>query len=395
MKQDGLNIGFSGGGLRASYYCLGGYRRLVELGLDHKVQGITSVSGGSITAGAVMKALADGPFTDVNDFDDRVTKPMRDVGMVNIRRKLFWKLLRRPHKLWAPRLNLSTMFPDLLKKEIYGNIKMNELPHAPLWNCNAACLNTMKGFYFNAFSMEGEKIGRSKNIDNISVAFAVAVSAAYPMIFAPVRLSTKGLAFIDTDGTSSYPDALPEHLYLTDGGVFDNLGTNSILQEEGDFITMDASDRNRIWPPGYKSTFPTRTLRILNISMSEMIYLRREILSKEHGRRGIQLILEESAEEFIQKQKSFPLIQRMTWDYKKYEQVEELAAYLRTDLDAFNEVEMSVLQWIGAFRMDAALKSLYPDQIPAEKWKETPAFPFEDIRYVEKVLKEGEKRVLW
>ncbi|WP_252315002.1 hypothetical protein [Sinobaca sp. H24] len=44
------------------------------------------------------------------------------------------------------------------------------------------------------------------------------------MIFAPVRLSTKGLAFIDTDGTSSYPYVLPEYLYLTDGGVFDNLG---------------------------------------------------------------------------------------------------------------------------------------------------------------------------
>ncbi|RKD71284.1 patatin-like phospholipase [Sinobaca qinghaiensis] len=395
MKQDGLNIGFSGGGFRASYYCLGGYRRLVELGLDHKVQGITSVSGGSITAGAVMKALADGPFTDVKDFDDRVTKPMTDMGLVNIRRKLFWKLLRRPHKLWAPRLNLSMMFPEMLKKEIYGNIKMNELPHAPLWNCNAACLNTMKGFYFNAFSMEGEKIGRSKDIDSISVAFAVAVSAAYPMIFAPVRLSTKGLTFIDTDGTSSYPDVLPEYLYLTDGGVFDNLGTNSILQEEGDFITMDASDRNRIWPPGYKSSFPTRTLRILNISMSEMIYLRREILSKEHDRRGIQIILEDNTEEFIKKQKSFHSIQRLAWDYKKYKRVEELAGYLRTDLDAFNEVEMSVLQWIGAVRMDAALKLLYPEEIPAGKWKETPAFPFEDIRYVEKVLKEGEKRVLW
>ncbi|WP_252315003.1 hypothetical protein [Sinobaca sp. H24] len=95
-----------------------------------------------------MKALADGPFKDVKDFDNRVTKPMTDVGLVNIRRKLFWKLLRRPHKLWAPRLNLSMMFPDMLEKELYGNIKMNELPHAPLWNCNAALPQYNEGLLF-------------------------------------------------------------------------------------------------------------------------------------------------------------------------------------------------------------------------------------------------------
>lgn len=395
MKQEGLNIGFSGGGLRASYYCLGGYRRLVELGLDHKVQGITSVSGGSITAGAVMTALAEGPFTGVDDFDKRVTKPMTDMGLINIRRKLFWRILRHPHKLWAPRLNLSAMFPDVLKKELYGDIKMIDLPRAPLWNCNAACLNTMKGFYFNSYSMEGEKIGRSTDIDDISVAFAVAVSAAFPMIFAPVRLSTRPHSFIDLDGTSSYPKGPPDELYLTDGGVFDNLGTNSILQENGDFITMDASDRSRVWPYGHKSSFPTRTLRILNISMSEMIYLRREILDKEHNRRGIQLILEYKMKQILNEQLGEFGIQRLAWDYEKYEVVEERASYLRTDLDAFNEIEMAVLRWMGEVRMDAALKSLYPEQIPADKRNKVPVFPYEDLKGVENVLKKGEKRVFW
>ena len=45
-----INLGFSGGGFRATFYCLGAYRRLVELGLEKHVNEITSVSGGSITA---------------------------------------------------------------------------------------------------------------------------------------------------------------------------------------------------------------------------------------------------------------------------------------------------------------------------------------------------------
>lgn len=52
-----INLGFSGGGFRATFYCLGAYRRLVELGLEKHVNEITSVSGGSIAAGAVISAL--------------------------------------------------------------------------------------------------------------------------------------------------------------------------------------------------------------------------------------------------------------------------------------------------------------------------------------------------
>ena len=33
-----INLGFSGGGFRATFYCLGAYRRLVELGLEKTCQ---------------------------------------------------------------------------------------------------------------------------------------------------------------------------------------------------------------------------------------------------------------------------------------------------------------------------------------------------------------------
>ena len=59
-----INLGFSGGGFRATFYCLGAYRRLVELGLEKHVNEITSVSGGSITA--AITALNSGRIPKIN-----------------------------------------------------------------------------------------------------------------------------------------------------------------------------------------------------------------------------------------------------------------------------------------------------------------------------------------
>lgn len=52
-----LKLSFSGGGFRATFFCLGALKRLVQLGLHKYVSRIDSVSGGSITAGVIMAAL--------------------------------------------------------------------------------------------------------------------------------------------------------------------------------------------------------------------------------------------------------------------------------------------------------------------------------------------------
>ena len=86
-----INLGFSGGGFRATFYCLGAYRRLVELGLEKHVSEITSVSGGSIAAGAVISALAEGDFSSLLDFDRRVTTKLINLGQCNFRRRIMTK----------------------------------------------------------------------------------------------------------------------------------------------------------------------------------------------------------------------------------------------------------------------------------------------------------------
>ena len=55
------------------------------------VNEITSVSGGSIAAGAVISALAEGDFSSLLDFDRRVTTKLINLGQCNFRRRIMTK----------------------------------------------------------------------------------------------------------------------------------------------------------------------------------------------------------------------------------------------------------------------------------------------------------------
>ena len=138
------------------------------------------------------------------------------------------------------RSKTSEAFPTVLDDTLFKGKLMKDLPSKPEWSCNATCLNTLKRFRFKPKDIYGNKLGVSRDIDDIKVAFAVAASAAYPLAFAPLRLPTKGRTFNDPYQMPGCI-AIPENLYLTDGGVYDNLGSENLLKDKTPFIMMDAS----------------------------------------------------------------------------------------------------------------------------------------------------------
>src|SRR4029077_16907184 len=72
--RSGVGLCLSGGGFRATLFHMGALRRLNELGVLSKLDTISSVSGGSITAAALATALAGGgPL----DWDRGVAAPLR------------------------------------------------------------------------------------------------------------------------------------------------------------------------------------------------------------------------------------------------------------------------------------------------------------------------------
>ena len=393
--SSGLKLGFSGGGFRATFYCLGAYRRLVELGIHHLVTDISSVSGGSIAAGAIMLGLSERNFNTITDFDECVTKRVIALAQGDLRQKVMQKASALVYLvpiayyfsgagarllLDCIRSKTSEAFPTVLDNALFKGKLMKDLPSKPEWSCNATCLNTLKRFRFKSKDIYGNRLGVSRDIDDITVAFAVAASAAYPLAFAPLRLPTKGRTFNDPYQMPGCI-AIPENLYLTDGGVYDNLGSENLLKDETPFIMLDASAEtalNDIQPSSLELS-----KRTLSASLDQIVALRRRLLFKDQKCEGVQLILNRPIADIAASEVKCRQAKLPNFDWVD-PGLEKLIGSIRTDLDPFHDIEIEMLMWAGAIRMDVAIRSLIPDRIGLQRTgpPEMPKYPEQQVKEV-------------
>jgi NTE family protein len=114
--------------------------------------------------------------------------------------------------------------------------------------------------------------------------------------------------------------------------------------------------------------------------------LRRRLLNSHV--KGIQLPIAQSLRQLLD------MLKRPLPDYgAEADEWDSLIASLRTDLDAFHTIEIDMLMWAGAARMDAAVKTLFPHLL-AERRDDLPAFPRHDAERVRTVLTRGRRRAL-
>ena len=96
--RPGAGLCLSGGGYRAMVFHIGVLWRLNELGYLPKLERVSSVSGGSITAGVLgarWGSLAFDPTGVAKAFDDQVVRPLRDLASQGDHRR---RALARQHR---------------------------------------------------------------------------------------------------------------------------------------------------------------------------------------------------------------------------------------------------------------------------------------------------------
>ncbi|EAR68596.1 hypothetical protein B14911_03399 [Bacillus sp. NRRL B-14911] len=76
-------------------------------------------------------------------------------------------------------------------------------------------------------------------------------------------------------------------LYFTDGGVYDNLGSENLLKETIPFLIFDASATANNWASNYKPSYLQKYWRILNVSMAQIVLLRRRLVFHQANSHGI------------------------------------------------------------------------------------------------------------
>ena len=400
-----IGLALSGGGFRASLFHIGVLARLAELDVLRHVEVLSCVSGGSIVGAyyylevqRLLEAKADSQITrqDYIDIMHRLECHFLKGVQRNIRTRVFANPIKNLRMAVSPSYTRTHRAGELYEKELYSRIKdgkghapryMHDLIIRPLnddgtrneefrpqshnWRrgakvpvlvLNSTSLNTGHLWQFTATWM-GEPPGEiNVAVDSnerlrrmyyheappghreMRLGYAVGSSACVPGAFAPLKLK------------NLYPD---RDVLLVDGGVHDNQGTASLL-EQGCAVVLvsDASGQmdSQAHPSSGLVSVPLRANDIMMSRVREA-QLRDLVARQRSGRiRGLMFLhlkldLDiESIDWIGEHSPEDPGKPDPVTDYELPKRLQGKLADIRTDLDSFSDVEGFALMTSG-YRM--------------------------------------------
>ena len=225
----------SGGGYRATLFHAGAIIRLNELGVLPRLSRVSSVSGGSICAGilgmnwSALKFDAQGVAGNLGDV---FVKPCLDATSRTLDIRVSIEGL-------LPFVSAGNRLSHLYDRYIFNGFKLRDLPESPVFTFNSTNLQTSGLLRFSRRYIADWRALMCEN-HNISLADAVAASSAFPPILAPMRLDLSRETVTTPPGARFDQPELHQHPVLVDGGVYDNLGLESVWKRCGVIIASYA-----------------------------------------------------------------------------------------------------------------------------------------------------------
>lgn len=420
-----VGLALSGGGFRASFFHLGVLARLAEIDALRHVEILSTVSGGSIVGVhyylELQQLLEIKPDTVISREDyiaivRRVQEHFFKGVQKNLRMRILSGFRANLKMLFSSSYTRSHRIGELYEKEIYAKVAdgnssctprtmpsllvrpqgsedqqdfkprdKNWLRHAkvPELVVNTTSLNSGHNFQFTASWMgeppglTGAKIDMNlrhrrlyyheapnESLREFRLGHAVAASSCVPGLFDPLEI----------DGL--YPGRI---VRLVDGGVHDNQGVEGLLDEGCDFIfCSDASGQmhDQSNPSANFIAVPLRSNDILQDRIRECEYDHLHAMSLSGRLKGLFFIhlKKDLAQEdlaWIGGAEKMPNPQANQTPYGIDRDIQRRLAEIRTDLDAFSQVEAYCLMLSGYCMAEEHAKALdkdYRDQGGSETW---------------------------
>jgi NTE family protein len=277
--EEGVALALSGGGYRAMMFHVGALYRLNEIGLLSKLTRVSSVSGGSITAGflgLVWKKLQfnSGKATNFNLFVDGIramADTTVDVGAVFGGIFLPGSISDRVAKAYDEVLFKGAMLRDL--PDDSGKA-------APRFVINATNIQTAVLWRFSRPYLGDYRVGLVDAPD-VKLCSAVAASSAFPPILSPMTLPIRQPVRA-TKGADLNRLPYTTQAVLSDGGVYDNLGMETVKR----LSTLFVSDAGQKIAPEESPhhDWPRHALRILDTIDNQVRSLRKRHLIEAYQR---------------------------------------------------------------------------------------------------------------
>ncbi len=266
--EPGMALCLSGGGYRAMVFHMGVIWRLHETGLLNTLKRISSVSGGSITAGVLAlkwDKLAGQPF-ERKSFEREFIAPLSalaretiDVGSATL--GLMWPG------------GVSGRIAASYDKYLFHGATLQNLPDEPRFVINATNVQSGALWRFMKPYMADYRVGMVDQ-PKTPLAVAVAASSAFPPVLSPLRMPLDPATVRTVEGNDLHIEPYTSNVVLTDGGVYDNLGLETAWKRYDTILVSDAG--GQMEPEGEPSTdWAGHSYRVLNLIDNQVRALRK------------------------------------------------------------------------------------------------------------------------
>jgi NTE family protein len=254
---------------------LGTLWRLNMAGYLPRIDRVSSVSGGSITAGMLGLAWDSLAFNAEGvgqRFGDEVVAPIRRLASTTIDIPSVVRGLIGSG-------GASDKVAEAYRKHLYGGSTLRDLPnedHAPRFVINATNLQSGVLWRFSRDYARDYRVGEIRN-PTIDLAVAVAASSAFPPFLSPTVLERKESDYTPNSGLDLQRPPYTTKVVLTDGGVYDNLGLETAWKRYTTVLVSDGGGKLGA-EESIGRDYGRQTLRVLNVIDNQVRSLRKRQL---------------------------------------------------------------------------------------------------------------------
>jgi NTE family protein len=267
--QPGVALCLSGGGYRAMLFHLGSLWRLNQLGWLAKLDRVSSVSGGSLTAGVLARRWAELGFDQAGvaqRFVEAVATPIHQLAGETIDVAAGLRGVFLPGSV-ADRLVKS------YQHHLVGDATLQDIPDEPRFVFNATNLQSGVLWRFSKPYMWDYRVGKIENPSE-KLAVAIAASAAFPPFLSPLTLKLERSQYTPGSGTDLEQDDYMTGPTLSDGGVYDNLGLETAWKRYETILVSDGGGHFTA-KPHVSPVWPLQSLRVLGVIDGQVRALRK------------------------------------------------------------------------------------------------------------------------
>jgi NTE family protein len=279
--KPGTGLCLSGGGYRAMVFHTGVLWRLYEAGVLKSVDRISSVSGGSIIAGLLAlrwNQLSFDPAGSPADFVSLVVSPIRSLASETIDAESIILGLALPGRV-------SDRVAASYERHLFGVATLQDLPDRPRFVINATNVQSGAIWRFMKPYMRDWRVGEVKN-PTVQLSHAVAASSAFPPVLSPFELRLDPGAFTPKTGQDLQRPPFTTNVILSDGGVYDNLGLETVWKRYRTVLVSDGGGKMQAEEEP-KADWARHSYRVLNLIDNQVRSLRqRQVINSFQAKPG-------------------------------------------------------------------------------------------------------------